>query len=275
MGKFLYRHRFYISRRIVQILILTAYFGANAYGWKIVAGNLSSALLFGFIPLSDPFATLQMFFAGAVIATDVLVGALVVLFVYGVIGGRFFCSWVCPVNIITETAAALRRKLNFEEKEHALTFSRNIRYWVIAITFALSFAFSLAAFEMVSPIGIAHRGVIFGFGFGWLFLVAIFLFDLFSQKYGWCGHICPLGGFNAIIGKYSLIKVVHDKEKCLDSLACFKVCPEVEVLNMVGKYSAPVTAAGCIKCGRCLEVCDNDAFHISVVSLAEQLKERS
>ena len=110
MGKFLYRHRFYISRRIVQILILTAYFGANAYGWKIVAGNLSSALLFGFIPLSDPFATLQMFFAGAVIATDVLVGALVVLFVYGVIGGRFFCSWICPVNIITETKAQLRRE---------------------------------------------------------------------------------------------------------------------------------------------------------------------
>ena len=275
MGTFLYRHRFYISRRVVQILILTAYFGANVYGWKIVAGNLSSSILFGLIPLSDPFATLQMFFAGAVIATDVIVGAVVVLLVYSVIGGRFFCSWICPVNIITETAAALRRRLNLDDKEHALTFSRNIRYWVIAITLGLSFIFSLAAFEMVSPIGIAHRGVIFGFGFGWFFLVAIFLFDLFSQKYGWCGHICPLGGFNAIIGKYSLIKVVHDKEKCLDSLACFKVCPEVEVLNMVGKYSAPVTAAGCIKCGRCLEVCDNDAFHISVVSLAEQLKERS
>ncbi len=275
MSHFLYRHRFYISRRVVQILILTAYFGANAYGWTFVAGNLSSSVLFGLIPLSDPFATLQMFFAGAVIATDILVGAIVVLFVYSIIGGRFFCSWVCPVNIITETAAALRRRLAVQEKEHALTFSRNIRYWVIGISLGLSLLFSLAAFEMISPIGIAHRGVIFGFGFGWFFLVAIFLFDLFSQKYGWCGHICPLGGFNALIGKYNLIKVVHDEEKCIYSLACIKVCPEVQVLNMVGKYSAPITGAGCIKCGRCIEVCDNDAFHISIVSLAEQLKERS
>ena len=275
MSHFLYRHRFYISRRVVQILILTAYFGANVYGWTFVSGNLSSSVLFGLIPLSDPFATLQMFFAGAVIATDILVGAIVVLFVYSVIGGRFFCSWICPVNIITETAAALRRRLALQEKEHALTFSRNIRYWVIGITLALSLLFSLAAFEMISPIGIAHRGIIFGFGFGWFFLVAIFLFDLFSQKYGWCGHICPLGGFNAFIGKYSLIKVVHDEKKCVFSFACIKVCPEVEVLNMIGKYSAPITGAGCIKCGRCIEVCDNDAFHISIVSLAEQLKERS
>ncbi len=275
MSHFLYKHRFYISRRVVQTLILFTYFGANAYGWTVVTGNLSSSVLFGLIPLSDPFATLQMFFAGAVIATDILVGALVVLFVYSVIGGRFFCSWVCPVNIITETAAALRRKLNLDEKEHALTFSRNIRYWVIGISLLLSLLFSLAAFEMISPIGIAHRGVVFGFGFGWSFLVAIFLFDLFSQKYGWCGHICPLGGFNALIGKYSLIKVVHDKEKCLDSFACFRVCPEVEILSMVGKQSAPITDGSCIKCGRCIEVCDNDAFYISVVSLAEQLKERS
>ncbi len=275
MNNFIYRHRFLISRRVVQITIMIIYFGANVYGWGIVKGNLSSSVIFGFIPLSDPFATLQMFFAGAVIATDILVGAVVVLFVYAVVGGRFFCSWVCPINIITETAAWLRRKIHFKEKKNSPLLSRNIRYWVIVVSLGLSFIFSLAAFEMISPIGIAHRGIIFGFGFGWLFLIAIFLFDLFSEKYGWCGHLCPLGGFNALVGKYSLIKVVHDKKKCVYSLECLKVCPEVEVLHMVGKMSMPITGAPCIKCGRCIEVCDNDAFEVSIVGLTKQLKDRS
>ena len=272
MINFLYKYRFYLSRRLLQIFILTLYFGANTYGWNIVIGDLSSSIIFGYIPLSDPFVTLQMFFAGAFIAIDILVGVVVILFIYGVIGGRFFCSWVCPVNIITETAAALRRALNFKAKENAISFSRNIRYWVIAVSLGLSFIFSLTAFDMISPIGIAQRGIIFGFGFGWFFLVAIFLFDLFSQEYGWCGHICPLGGFNAIIGKYSLVKVVHDKEKCLYSMACFEVCPEVEVLDMVGKKSKAITGAECIKCGRCIEVCENDAFKVSIVGLAQQIK---
>lgn len=275
MSSYLFKHRFFLSRRLTQILILTAYFGANAYGWGVVSGNLSSSIVFGFIPLSDPFAVLQMFFAGAVISADILLGVLIVLISYGVIGGRFFCSWVCPVNIITETATWLRKKLNFTDKENAVSFSRNIRYWVIAISLALSSIFSLAAFEMISPIGIAHRGVIFGFGFGWTFLVAIFLFDLLSKEYGWCGHICPLGGFNALIGKYSLIKVVHDKDKCLYSMACFNACPEVEILSMVGMISKPITGAACIKCGQCIEVCENDAFKVSIVSIAKQLKDNS
>ncbi|RLA79992.1 MAG: quinol dehydrogenase ferredoxin subunit NapH [Epsilonproteobacteria bacterium] len=206
------------------------------------------------------------------VATDVLIGVGVILFIYGVIGGRFFCSWVCPVNIITETALSLRRVLNFKEKENAIAFSKNIRYWVIIVSLGLSFIFSLTAFDMISPIGIAQRGIIFGFGFGWFFLLAIFLFDLFSQRYGWCGHICPLGGFNAIIGKYSLIKVVHDKDRCLYSMECFKVCPENQILDMVGKESKAITGAECIKCGHCIEVCPNDAFKVSIVSLAEQIK---
>lgn len=272
MSNFLYRHRFLISRRIVQIMILSVYFGANAYGWKVAVGDLSSSLIFGFIPLSDPFAVMQMFFAGAIIATDVLVGVVIILILYGVIGGRFFCSWACPVNIITDTASWLRRTLKFKAKENAISFSRNIRYWVIVISLGLSFVFSLAAFEMISPIGILHRGIIFGFGFGWFFLVAIFLFDLFSQEYGWCGHICPLGGFNSIIGKYSLIKVVHDKEKCINSMECFKVCPEVEILDMVGKESRAITAGECIKCGHCIEACSSNAFKVSIVGLAQQIK---
>jgi ferredoxin-type protein NapH len=268
MSNFLYKNRFFLSRRAIQLLILTAYFGGNAYGWTLLRGDLSSALVFGAIPLSDPFLVLQVFFAGAVVATDVLIGVGVVIFLYSVIGGRFFCSWVCPVNIITESASWLRRKLKFTNPEGNLSFSRNIRYWAIAITLVLSSLFSLTAFDMISPIGVAFRGVVFGFGMGWFFLVAIFLFDLFSQPYGWCGHICPLGGFNALIGRYSIVKVVHDSSKCIHALECFKVCPEVEVLAKVGEESVPITGA-CIKCGRCIEVCESGAFEVSIVNMAK------
>jgi len=272
MTRYLYTHRFTLARRVVQILIMTSYFGANAYGWQIVIGNFSSALYFGTIPLSDPYATLQSFFAGAVIATDILIGVGVVLFMYGVIGGRFFCSWACPVNIITESAAWLREKLPLPAKGNGPVLSRHIRYWIIAISLLLSYLFSVAAFEMISPIAITHRGIIFGFGFGWIFLIAIFLFDLFSQEHGWCGHLCPLGGFNAIVGKFSLVKVVHNVDRCINAQACLKTCPEVEVLDMIGKESRSVTQMECIKCGRCVEACPSEALTFSLVSMTKQIR---
>ena len=37
-------------------------------------------------------------------------------------------------------------------------------------------------------------GPSFGMGYGWLMLLALFLFDLFIVRRGWCGHICPTSG---------------------------------------------------------------------------------
>ena len=38
-------------------------------------------------------------------------GALIVAMFYALVGGRVFCSWVCPVNVVTDTASWLRRRL--------------------------------------------------------------------------------------------------------------------------------------------------------------------
>ena len=104
-------YKYLLLRRIVQFAILFFYFAGNAYGWKVLQGTLSSSSLFDTIPLSDPFAILQMLVAGASVATTALVGALIIVLFYGVIGGRAFCSWVCPINLVTDLANWLRRKL--------------------------------------------------------------------------------------------------------------------------------------------------------------------
>jgi ferredoxin-type protein NapH len=52
--------RYLILRRITQIGLLFLYFAANAYGWKILSGTLSSSKVFDTIPLTDPFAVIQM-----------------------------------------------------------------------------------------------------------------------------------------------------------------------------------------------------------------------
>lgn len=266
MSSFLYKYRFLISRRIVQIGLLILYFGANAYGWKILTGTLSSSTLFGLIPLTDPFAVLQMFVAGAILATDAIFGALLILAFYAVFGGRVFCSWVCPINMVTDLANWLRRVLHLNKIERKVWLSRNVRYWVIGITLILSVLTGVAAFEFVSPISMFHRGIVFGLGMGVAAILSIFLFDLFAVKNGWCGHICPLGGFYSIVGKYSFIRVKHDQPNCTLCMKCKDVCPEGQVLHMIGKSSEAVTDGECTNCGRCVEVCDDDALSFGIRS---------
>jgi ferredoxin-type protein NapH len=266
-------YRYLILRRVVQISLLVLYFGANAWGWTILMGNLSSSRFLDIVPISDPYAALQMFAAGAVLSADLLMGAALITVLYLVIGGRAFCSWVCPVNMITDAANYLRKKLEIDRvvgvKQPA---SRNIRYWVLALSLIISFVMGITAFEFISPISMVHRGIIFGLGFGWAAMLIIFLFDLFVLKNGWCGHICPLGGFYSLVGKFSLIRVFHSEENCTLCMKCKDVCTENQVLHMVGKQSLSVLSGECTNCARCIEVCEDDALGFSIRKLAQNKK---
>ncbi len=263
-GHYLYKHRFLILRRVTQVSIMALYIAGNLYGLKVLQGNLSSSKLFDFIPLADPYAVLQMLFAGALITMDLLIGALLILLFYSFIGGRAFCSWVCPMNIVTDFANWLRVKTKIHREEWQLRLTRKTRYIVLALSLVLSVILAVPAFEFVSPISILHRGLIFGMGMGWTIVLAVFLFDLFVIKNGWCGHVCPLGGFYSLVTKPSLIRVDYNYDKCTKCMNCVKICPESQVLHMVGKHSSLVSSGECINCGRCVEVCNDDAIYFTL-----------
>ena len=266
------KYKYLILRRLTQIGIMFLYILANVWGINILTGNLSSSLFLGTIPLSDPYAVLQMFAAGAVLSADILIGAAVIALFYMLIGGRTFCSWVCPINMVTDLSNYIRRKVGFNAIQKKQPASRAMRYYVILISLIISFALGVTAFEFISPISMVHRGLIFGLGFGWAAIVVIFLFDLFVLKNGWCGYICPLGGFYSILANFSFIKVDHNVDNCTECMKCKEVCPEVQVLHMVAKSSQKVLSGECTNCARCIEVCDDDALNFSIKKLIGERK---
>ena len=264
MSNLLIPYRYLIARRTVQLSLIILFAGANYFGWKIIMGNYSSALMFQKFYLADPHAVIQTLFSGFLISGDLLIGALLVFFFYALIGGRAFCSWVCPMNLITDLADWLRNKLQLENKEFKFSLSRKVRYWILGLGLLLSFLLGMAAFEVVNPISMLYRGLIFGFGFGWAAVLLVFLFDLFLLKNGWCGYLCPLGGFYSLVGKFALLKVDHSVEKCTKCMKCIEICPETQVLAIIGKSSGQILSGECTNCGRCIEVCADDSLRFSI-----------
>jgi len=258
-------YRFMLLRRISQTAIMGLFLGGNLLGWQALQGNLSTSRLLHAVPLTDPFAVLQIFAARHRVATEALTGALIIMLFFGLIAGRSFCSWVCPLNMVTDAANWLREKAGLTVSGNGpVVISRRTRYGVIGISLAVSLATGIAAFEWISPIAMLHRGIIFGMGMGWTLVLAVFIFDLFVQRDGFCGHVCPLGGFYALITRFSLIRIQHDREKCSLCRKCLDICPERQVLPMVGKSSSTVTSGACTNCGRCIEVCPDHAMKFGI-----------
>ncbi len=255
----LWSWRYIVLRRLTQFGILLLFFGTAHWGWELskdvplLNGNLSASKFIGIVPMTDPFAALQIFLAGHMLRTESIVGAAIVLGFYALLGGRVFCAWVCPVNAVTDLAGWLRQRLPVPT---LFGLNRNIRYFVLAATLILSVIAGVAAFEWISPIGMMQRGIIFGMGLGFLSLIAIFLFDLLILKNGWCGHLCPLGAFWSLVGTTAQIRVRFDKDTCTHCGECARVCPEPQVLNLKKLEQVGWVASGeCSNCGRCTALC--------------------
>ncbi len=255
-----------VVRRAVQFGIIATFLAGPLWGTWIVKGNLASSLILDVVPLSDPFIQLQSWIAGHRPETDALLGAAILLGLYAIIGGRTYCSWVCPVNIITDAAHWLRQKLGIKG---GARFGRNTRYWILAAVLAAALATGTLAWELVNPVTIVFRALVFGIGAAWMVVVAVFLLDLFVGQRAWCGHLCPVGAFYSLIGTVSLLRVrAGGRDRCDDCLDCYAVCPEPQVITPALKGEADghgpvILSANCTNCGRCIDVCPENIFNFT------------
>jgi ferredoxin-type protein NapH len=259
-------HRFLILRRVSQLSILFLFLMGPWLGWWLVKGNLNYSLTLGILPLADPLVLLQSLLTRHVPERNALLGAAIILLFYLLVGGRVFCSWVCPVNLVTDAASALRRKLDIRG---GADLPRATRYWILALILLLAASTGGIVWELVNPVSMLPRGLLFGMGAGWLLIGGIFVFDLFVMKNGWCGHLCPVGAFYSLLGRFSWVRVTaKQRAACNDCLDCFTVCPEQQVIKLplkgAKKGASPVILSGnCTNCGRCIDVCSKDVFTLT------------
>jgi ferredoxin-type protein NapH len=259
-------HKWLLLRRTSQIGILLLFLIGPWFKLWIVKGNLNYSYTLGLLPLTDAFQFVQLLVSRQVPQMLAIIGVVIVVLFYLLVGGRAYCSWVCPVNLVTDFANWLRTRLGLKGGAH---LSRQTRYWILGMTLVATALTGTLVWEMVNPVTMLHRGLIFGMGFAWAVILVVFLFDLFVMRQGWCGHLCPVGVFYGLIGKLSLLRVkLPAREACNDCMDCFAVCPEQQVIRPALKAingSPPIILnTNCTNCGRCIDVCSKNVFRFGV-----------
>ncbi len=252
-----------VLRRAMQLGLLLLFLPGPWFGWWVVQGSLASSLTLGVLPLTDPYVLLQSLATRHWPENTALIGAIIVLIAYILVGGRVYCSWVCPVNLVTDAAHWLHRRIGLGI---GAPLRRGTRHAILVATLIVSALTGVLAWELVNPVTILHRGLLFGLGLGGIVIAAIFLFDLLIARHGWCGHLCPVGAFYGLLGHFSPLRVVaRRRRECNDCLDCLNVCPEPQVIPPALKgekrHVGPVISAGaCTNCGRCIDICSKDVF---------------
>ena len=246
-----------IRRRAVQLLVI-ALLLVQHLDEKHVLGNLSSMTLFG-LELSDPLATLQYIFAARDIYLPLIVSTIIIVVFYILAGGRVFCSWVCPLHLVFEYTDKIRGRLSIPDRG----FVVSTKYIVLFLALAVSLIAGIPAFEILSPIGMTTRALVFGTWMGLIFLAAIALFEVAYSRRAWCRYFCPLGAFYSVVGKLSILRVRIDHGLCTKCRICKKECLVPSVLDRpISGEKMIVTSGDCTNCGICVDVCPEKALKI-------------
>ena len=267
----LVRNRWLLARRLSQLVVLGAFMLGPWAGVWVARGTLASSELFGVLRLTDPFVALQTLLARHSLETSALIGAAIVLAAYVIAGGRAYCAWACPINPVTDLAAWLRTTLKIPVLLRGIKPDRRLRHAVLVLACLLSAWLGSVAWEVVNPITLLQRALVFGLTAGWGVVLAVFLFDLLLLPRGWCGHLCPVGAFYGLLGKVALTHVsAVRRDDCSGCGACFKVCPEPHVIApaLYGAEhgaSPVIQSADCIRCARCIDVCDDKVFRLELL----------
>lgn len=254
----------------VNLLFVVSYY----FDIQMLEGALTASRFVGF-HMADLNSALQVTLAYKQILINLLIGTVTVFILWWILGGRTFCSWVCPYHLVAEWAEMIHLKLADKGIVTDRPFDRRARTWFWVIFALLAVVSGYTVFETISPTGILSRALIYGPGLALIWVVLLLLFEIFYSRRAWCRYACPIGLTYGLVGAISPFKVQYDLKSCFHEGECRKVCLVPHVLDTIIKGRAVDLqvdiGADCTRCGRCVEVCPTDSLVFKFKGLGDLL----
>jgi len=264
-------------RRLVQALSVVAFAWLFTLAFPL-NHRIADDLYLRFDPL---LAFSSMLAARQLIPT--LVIPCVVMVVVGLLLGRVFCGWLCPLGALLDAWSWLvkpvgkgpgtRRLYSLKYLVLALVllfalFAFQLAYWVdplVLLTRAMALAvypfymktvgyapFVAHLFGSEPPLGVppTFRLGVVAFGL----VAVIFLLSLWQSRFG-CRYLCPLGAFYGLLARFTRLKR-RVSDKCTDCKLCVRTCRMGALAEEDVNSRNP---AECILCLECEAVCPPQA----------------
>jgi len=207
--------------------------------------------------------------------------------VVGLVWGRIFCAYVCPLGFCVDVVdhglgktgrRPLIRKRSRDETEEGAqpvawpepsrgTLASSGLQWVVLGTVLVGLAFKNSLPLVLDPIGLATRSfavIFYPLGI-WVANGTIGLLRPLAEQRGWYGlayYSLLQPGFQAAIGSLVLLALVLGLGLLTRRFWCRSLCPLGALLGLLGRLAPSrrrVTEA-CTTCGRCRGACPMGAI---------------
>ncbi len=225
----------------------------------------------GFLPISGLIGLKYWLLAGILNKIHpASVVLLLIILITAIFLKKGFCSWVCPIGLLSEWLAKLHRIIfkgyNFLPKwlDYPL---RSLKY-LLMIFFVWAVFWGMNTIDLQRFIYSPYNKVVdikmldFFMDISsltfWVLAALLVLSIIFP--YFWCRFLCPYGALLGSLSWLSPLKIRRNAESCIDCNLCTKVCPS----NIKVHKSNTVFSDECHSCFRCVDACPvKDTLYLS------------
>ncbi len=265
-----WRNRRWATLLIVNLLFVVSYY----FDVQLLEGALTASRFVGF-HMADLNSALQVTLAFKHMVLNLVIGTSTILVLWILLGGRTFCSWVCPYHLLSEWAESLHLWLAKRKIVRDHKFDRRVRSVFYLIFALLALVTGYTVFETVSLTGIVSRALIYGPGLALIWVGLVLLFEIFYSRRAWCRYICPIGITYGLVGTLSPVRVKYNAKDCHHEGDCRKACLVPHVLDVTIKGRASDVdmdiTADCTRCGMCVDICPTDSLKFEIKGLGKYL----
>ena len=204
--------------------------------------------------------------------------------------GRVYCSTVCQVGTLQDSATWLRRRLmrlqmrrrragRMARKPMLRPYSYRIAgRWrgLVLLAYVVCLLLGLIALAtLIEPWNMMRSAARFtnseanaswlifagesliGAVVGDLMLAIVWIWALLRGR-AFCTEVCPIGTVLGTVSRFSLYQIEIDPDRCTNCMRCEEVC-KTSGIKVAERF---VDNERCVRCFDCLKVCSDDAIRL-------------
>ena len=204
------------------------------------------------------------------------VAALIVLCVYTIVLGRFFCGFACAFGSLGDAVRALYVFICKKLKKKPITMKaavvkklQVVKYFVLAIIAVTCFTGVYSKAKGFSPWDVfsmlhARNFKLGGYTLGVVLLVLIVIGMCFQERF-FCRVLCPMGAVFSLLPVLPFFSLHRTRENCRKGCkACTKTCPSQIGLPSDGSWAV---SGDCFQCQKCIDICPQKHIHCGIRKL--------
>lgn len=201
---------------------------------------------------------------------------LIVICIFTIIFGRFFCGFACAFGSLGDFMHFVYTELCKKIKKKPVQLPRGlarvlyfVKYLILVLIVLMCFGGVFSRTHGMSPWDVfsllrAGHFALGDYAVGIVFFVLILVGMCIEERF-FCKFLCPMGAVFALLPVLPVFSLARDRESCIKGCsACTKKCPSDVELPEAGK---PEVCGDCFQCQKCIDTCPKGNIHTGIARL--------